>query len=556
MRRERTTLLGTPTVIAPGAIFLVGGLGLPEEEVAVLAALSSHATAQYFPNVVPLSPLVADVVERAKTILGEAAAALPDGSVLLTPAKPHADQKETSFDTAPATAVATAAAVFELAGQPISERKFEILAVAQAAHRATQGAVDAEGELAAALHGGLIKVMSRPNGASRIERLSPPPGLRVVVFQTGQGLFPTGWLAAVQEFAARDRVGYARIVEHLLEQAGHFSSKLSHRDATAAIASAGRYGHCIARLAAAASAPLQSEAFARATRLAEEIGGIANPTHAGNGDLGIALFATPEAATLFAHACQPPLTPLNFDLDCEGVRVVPISEAGESSAVRTPAPQADAPPAPAEAIVLSQVEDFTTEKRVTEPEDLAAPTSQNGIFPNEEPTVARATPLEELTLPDERLPQPPRKRSGGRLLIGAAMLTAAFLAVWLARPVAHLPAATVHERPSAGGASLAPPKTPEPNVAPAEPVAAPARARPDGPPPAVKPPAAPARSHASASHKASSRRRLAAARPAPVAPAASPKPAAASGEAPKPPSQPAAKPASATRAGKLSSDDF
>jgi len=70
MRRERNTLVGTPTVIAPGSLFLVGEFGLPEEEVAVLAALSSHATAQYFPDVAPLSPLVAALVERAKAYLG------------------------------------------------------------------------------------------------------------------------------------------------------------------------------------------------------------------------------------------------------------------------------------------------------------------------------------------------------------------------------------------------------------------------------------------------------------------------------------------------------
>ena len=114
MRRQRTTLVGTPTVIAPEAIFLVGELGLPEEEVAVLAALSSHATAQYCPDVVAPSPLVAAVVELAKNHLGEAAAALPPGSVLLSPAKPG---DGFAFDTTPAIAVATAAAVFEAAGQ-------------------------------------------------------------------------------------------------------------------------------------------------------------------------------------------------------------------------------------------------------------------------------------------------------------------------------------------------------------------------------------------------------------------------------------------------------
>ena len=122
--------MGTPTIIAPEAIFLVGEFGLPEENVAVLAALSSHATAQYCPDVAPPSPLVAAVVKRAKTHLGETASALPDGSVLLSPATAWHDEDGITFGTTPAIAVATAAAVFETAGQAISQRKDAIRVVA------------------------------------------------------------------------------------------------------------------------------------------------------------------------------------------------------------------------------------------------------------------------------------------------------------------------------------------------------------------------------------------------------------------------------------------
>src|SRR5450759_1169938 len=85
MRRERITLVGTPTVIAPRAIPLLGDFALPGEELAVLAALSSHATAQYIPDEASNSPLLSAVTELTRAYLGETAAALPPGAVLLRP---------------------------------------------------------------------------------------------------------------------------------------------------------------------------------------------------------------------------------------------------------------------------------------------------------------------------------------------------------------------------------------------------------------------------------------------------------------------------------------
>jgi len=90
MHRERTTLAGTPTLIAPEAIRLLGDFAVPGEGFAVFAAISSFATAQYYPNAYPPSPLVSSAVNLAKSDLGEAARALPTGSVLLTPTDSHA----------------------------------------------------------------------------------------------------------------------------------------------------------------------------------------------------------------------------------------------------------------------------------------------------------------------------------------------------------------------------------------------------------------------------------------------------------------------------------
>ena len=319
MKLEPITLSGNPVVIAPEAIFLVGDPGLPWEEVAVLAAISDHATAQYLPNVVPASPLLATVVRQAKSYLGESAAALPAGSVLLTPRPPQGGE-ETSYGTTPAIAVATTAAVFETAGQSIGERGDEILLVAEAAHRALYQGIRAEGELAAAQHGGLVKVIFQAGAAPRIEDVPVPADLSLVVFRTGQPLYPDGWPASVQLFAERAPSAYGVFLGTLTELATAFATELADGNVTGALASAADYGRCITQLAAAASAPLQSESLLQAIELAEALGGIAKSSSASRNDLGIAMFATPEAANEFVSGCQDPLIPLSIELDRLGVR--------------------------------------------------------------------------------------------------------------------------------------------------------------------------------------------------------------------------------------------
>jgi phosphomevalonate kinase len=73
-------------------------------------------------------------------------------------------------------------------------------------------------------------------------------------------------------------------------------------------------------LGAAASLPIFTPAFTRAADLAKDLGGIAKPSGAGGGDIGVAMFAAAEPARLFARALGEPLVALAVDLDPLGVR--------------------------------------------------------------------------------------------------------------------------------------------------------------------------------------------------------------------------------------------
>ncbi len=557
MRRERITLVGTPTVIAPGAIPLLGDFALPGEELAVLAALSSHATAQYIPDEASNSPLLSAVTELTRAYLGETAAALPPGAVLLRPPAAREDGQEVHFDTAPANAVAATAAVFETVGQAIGNRRGEILQVASAAHHTTCGGVQSDAELAAALHGGLIKSVCKANTAPRIESLAAPAALHLVVFKTARVPLPAGWVASVRKFAERSPRAYATIIDDVREHADRFVAELSDGNATAAIASAGHYGRCILQLATAASVPFLCEHFTRAMELAREIGGIAKPTGAGHGDLGIAMFATPEAASLFANACRPPLVPLVVGLDRSGVRCLVLDESGESAVIYTPVPEIGSSSISTKAIVLTSVDDKTTERRLSEPGPDCLPTPQPIVTQGEEPPpVSAPIIIEEASSPElsaahqERPRFPQRSRTWLIPTVAGALIASVVLVAWLTNALGHHgtpPVTTEHRRgthidPLPGRAS------PEPAPAEVEPVPTPSEAPPRTPSSAAEPPLSRPhgngrRAHRSTSGEGNDKR-----------------PGAAQGASPPRPTAPAAREAQtkapALRAGKLSADDF
>lgn len=321
MKDKHNTLFGLPQVIAPGKIFLVGEYAVLEEGTAVLAAVSRYAIGQYVPGLPHPSPVVAEAVKRAQAKLGEAAAAIPAGSVRVNTDAFQKDGQKLGFGSSAAAVVAAVGAVFECAGLNIKERKAQILAIADAAHRAAQQGVGSGADVATAVHGGLIQVIRRANAVPEVTPLLPPMGLHLVVFWTGQPVSSKNMIEGVVRFSKQDPLAYLHIMDHLRDLSQRFVAEINAGQATGAVAIAGRYGRQLEVLGTAAKLPIVTEAFKHAADLAKELGGIAKPSGAGGGDIGVAMFATPEAAKRFALACQKPLTAIDLDLDRHGVRL-------------------------------------------------------------------------------------------------------------------------------------------------------------------------------------------------------------------------------------------
>jgi mevalonate kinase len=319
MNGARTTLVGTPVVAAPGKIFLVGEYAVLEGGVAVLAAVSRYAVAQYVPGTAPQSAVVDEAVKRALAAIGEASAALPPGSVMVDTDAFCQAKAKIGLGSSAATAVATVGAMFEAAGLSIEGMQHEIFAIAEAAHRAAQGGVGSGADVAAAVWGGFTKFVRPAEGPPVIEPIVVPAGLHLVVFWTGESADTRDLVESVRSYARMAPSSYRMLMGALRTTAERFVNELGAGRATGAVVAAGRYGRQLAELGKAAGVKIVTDAFERAAALARELGGDAKPSGAGGGDVGVALFATPEAAALFVRACQPALEVLDISLARSGV---------------------------------------------------------------------------------------------------------------------------------------------------------------------------------------------------------------------------------------------
>jgi len=319
MSGARITLVGTPVVAAPGKIFLVGEYAVLEGGVAVLVAVSRYAVAQYVPGRVPESPVVDEAVKRALAEIGEASAALPPGSVVVDTDAFCQGPLKLGLGSSAATAVATVGAMFETAGLSIEGQQHRIFAIADGAHRAAQGGLGSGADVAAAVYGGFVKFAHTAEGPPTIEPLAVPSGLHLVVFWTETAANTRSMVEAIRAYGRMAPSSYKMLMGALRTTAERFVNELLAGRATGAVVAAGRYGRQLSELGKAAGVRIVTDAFERAAALARELGGDAKPSGAGGGDVGVALFATPEAAELFARACQPALSVLDISLARSGV---------------------------------------------------------------------------------------------------------------------------------------------------------------------------------------------------------------------------------------------
>jgi phosphomevalonate kinase len=314
------TLRGSPVVMAPGKIFLVGEYAVLEGGAAVLAAVSRYAIAQYIPDLNPESPFIDESVKRAVAALGELAPALPAGSALVNTAAFRHRLAKLGLGSSAAAAVSSAAAVLAFVGIDFSDKRELLFTIADEGHRAAQGGVGSGADVAAAVHGGYIGFVRPPGGKPVMRTLARPSRLELVVFWTGRPSHTPTLVQAVRTFAERSASSYGFLIDELRRTADKFVDRFDADDAPGAIAEADAYVRTLEILGASAGMPIVSAPFVEAATLARQLGGTAKPSGAGGGDVGVALFGEAKAAAEFIRRCPAGISVLDVKVDGDGVR--------------------------------------------------------------------------------------------------------------------------------------------------------------------------------------------------------------------------------------------
>ena len=325
---ERNTLRGSPVVVAPGKVFLIGEYAVLDGAPAVVAAVSRAAVGQFIPGMEPESTFVAQAVEAALAGIGDHAAALPSGSVMVDSTSLSMNGKKLGLGSSAAVTTASVAAVLELAGLPVADNRALCFSLAERAHRAAQGGTGSGADVAASVHGGLIQYRRPAGGYPVIEKMRVPADLRLVVFAEGKPAATPNLVRTVKDFAERDPQGYAAVMRPLRDQAESFVEELSAGNIAGLLEAARAYGAGLMELGARADSPIITPRFELASELAMNLGGVAKPSGAGGGDVGIGLFGDAGAARTFSsRLTQLGLQIIDVLIDSTGVhRRLPASQ--------------------------------------------------------------------------------------------------------------------------------------------------------------------------------------------------------------------------------------
>jgi phosphomevalonate kinase len=317
---ERKTLRGSPVVAAPGKIFLIGEYAVLEGAPAVVAAMSRLAVGQFVPGIEPESIFVAEAVREAMAAIGDRARALPPGSVMIDSSAFTLEGNKLGLGSSSAVAAASVAAVLEMAGLPVDTNRDLCFALAERAHRAAQNGIGSGADVAAAVHGGLIQYRRPPGGYPVVEKMRLPPQLQMVVFAEGKPAATPDLVRAIRSYADRDAAGYDRVMRPLREQAEVFVEALTAGNLSQLLAAARSYGAGLVELGIQAGIPIVTSRFEIAADLASNLGGVAKPSGAGGGDVGIALFAETAVAHNFTSRLnQLGLQVIDVALESSGV---------------------------------------------------------------------------------------------------------------------------------------------------------------------------------------------------------------------------------------------
>jgi phosphomevalonate kinase len=171
-----------------------------------------------------------------------------------------------------------------------------IFARAFQAHRDFQKGAGSGIDLAASVHGGVLRYRLR--GTDPPERIAVkwPHDLAMIAVWSGTSADTRSFVGAVAQFAGREPSSYATIMGSLTRLAEHACAAFQAGDVGGFLETVSLYGEGLANLGKTAGIAIETPAHAQIGAIARSHGARYKPAGAGGGDLGVALCRQGEVA--------------------------------------------------------------------------------------------------------------------------------------------------------------------------------------------------------------------------------------------------------------------
>jgi phosphomevalonate kinase len=294
-------------VIAPGKLLLTGAYAVLEGAPAVVVAVDRYAVADA--SLVEESPSA-----EVRAALGEAPAPKVDVSAL------H-DEHGRKLGLGSSAAALVASLGVRALGRGEDPRsalvRARIFRAAREAHARAQGGGSGV-DVAACVHGGVLRYAIDAMGDAVVRVLHLPSGVRMAVYDSGNSSRTSEMRARFERI--RTQADGRAILARLRERALQASAAVERGDAPAFVASAREFGEGLAALGAVMDAPVVPHAFAELAALAGREQAAFLPSGAGGGDVAVWLGLAAPSSAFAARAKELSIRPLALGIDRDGLR--------------------------------------------------------------------------------------------------------------------------------------------------------------------------------------------------------------------------------------------
>jgi phosphomevalonate kinase len=293
--------------MAPGKLLLTGAYAVLDGAPAIVAAIDRYAVAD------------ASLLEERPS--AEVRAALGGERAPRADVRALRDEtgRKLGLGSSAAALVASLGARALALGEDLRSPlvRAQIFRAARAAHARAQGGGSGV-DVAASVHGGLLRYSIDSNGHASVRALALPSAVRLAVYDSGRSARTSDLRARLD--AARRRAERDELLRELRNLATSASAALEQNSASAFIERAREFGTMLGALGRACDAPIVPPAFAELASVAESEGGAFLPSGAGGGDVGVWIGTDAPSEVFAARARKLSMRLLGVGVDRGGLR--------------------------------------------------------------------------------------------------------------------------------------------------------------------------------------------------------------------------------------------